>query len=461
MIHLERRVAWLFRAALKRCLGTSHSRNPPSVQLRLTSEGLMMHASAPEIAIIHTDPSQTGKGVFTFPISRLEEFEGRTTDQVEINLLRPNMVGARWTHQGRTREMEIPLVEPETVAKVPELPKKFAPAPLGLLTAIHDAGEATAPDATKYAITRVQLRGKTGQVVGTDTRHLLVFGGFEFPFTEDLLIPSSGVFGLQQFLDVGEVSIGKTETHLVIQVGPWKIAFFIDKQGRYPDVASIVPKQSQANTRFHLDADDAQSFLDSLARRIKGPAANEHAVTLDLLETPCLRYEIDGRVTEVNLVNSTVTGNRLRMCLKLSQFLRALELRFQDFEIRDADKPFLARDSDRLYLAMPLSSAQALAPRPDAFKVSTPKPPMPSKALAPIKRRTRIVVPVGASRALAENGINILSEAEGLREGLFKVATHAGKILRFLRNTCTQKRIFDLARTSLLALGNQTTGDKP
>lgn len=55
------------------------------------------------------------------------------------------------------------------------------------------------------------------------------------------------------------------------------------------------------------------------------------------------------------------------------------------------------------------------------------------------------------------SGFDILDEAEGLREGLFKVASHAGKILRFFQGICTQQRILDFARTSLLALGNQTT----
>ena len=80
---------------------------------------------------------------------------------------------------------------------------------------------------------------------------------------------------------------------------------------------------------------------------------------MDLRDTPCLRYEIDGRVTEVKLPNSEVTGKRLRMCLVLSQFLRILEHRFQEFEIRDALKPIVARDGDRIYLSMPLSPDQA------------------------------------------------------------------------------------------------------
>src|SRR5207302_868107 len=111
---------------------------------------------------------------------------------------------------------------------------------------------------TKYAITRVQLRGKAGAIVGTDTRQLLVSGGYAFPFTEDLLIQRSGIFGLQPFQASDEVGIGRTDTHLFVRVGPWMFAFFIDKQGRYPDAAAIIPRSSNSSTRFKLDPGDAQ-----------------------------------------------------------------------------------------------------------------------------------------------------------------------------------------------------------
>ena len=457
MIVLERRVAWLFRAALKRCPDTSaRNSDQTAVQIHLTKDGLVMHASAPEITVSYTDPSQTGKGVFTFPIAHFAEMEGRNAERIEIAPLRPDMAGARWTHQGRTREMEIPLAEPDTVAKVPALPTKFSPMPSSFLKALDEVSQATASEATKYAISRIQLRGKAGQIVGTDTRQLLVNGGFAFPFTEDVLIPRSGIFGLQPLQGGDDVAIGMTDTHLFIKVGPWLFAFVIDKQGRYPDSTQIIPRKAQAETRFRLDADDAQRFLDNLVRRIKGPAAKENAVTLDLMETPTLRYEIDGRVTEVNLVNSEVDGKRLRMCLNLSQLLRALELRFQEFEIRDANKPIVARDGERIYLSMPLPPSSALPPSPDAFKVSTA--PAPRGALVPVKRRTHSSIAVPSTQTpVMENGIDILGEAEGLRDGLLKVAAHAGKILRFLRSVGTQQRIVDFARTSLLALGHQVT----
>ena len=463
MIVFERRIAWLFRAAVKRCFDSSGSKaDQTPVQIRLTKDGLQMHASTSEITVSYAQPDMKGEGVFTFPILHFNEFESKSSDHVEIALLRPNLAVARWTEKGRSREIQIPLLEPESVSIRPEPPKKFTPLPGHFLTSLHDASVATAEQATKFVLNRVQLRGKTGTVLGSDSHQLFVSGGFKFPFSDDVLIPRSGIFGLQPFQTSEEASLGRTDRQIFIRTGGWTFAFWIDKDGRYPDVSSIIPRSSDFKTLFKLHAEDAQSFLDSLVRRIKGPAAKEHSVTLDLTETPCLRFEIDGRVTEVVLMNSEVTGQRFRVCLKLSQFLHALELRFHEFELRDPAKPIVARDGERIYLVMPIHGTKALLSGPDVIKIQT-SAPKPKKALLPVKRRVRepIVVPAGATTTIEPAMcFDILGEAEGLRDGLFKVATHAGKILRFLRETCTQKRILDIARSSLFALGNQTAGEK-
>ena len=57
---------------------------------------------------------------------------------------------------------------------------------------------------------------------------------------------------------------------------------------------------------------------------------------------------------------------------------------------------------------------------------------------------------------------DVLGEAEGLRDGLFKVAVHAGRILQFLREVSLQKSLPDFVRSSLLALTDLTShGAKP
>ncbi|MCE9530717.1 MAG: hypothetical protein K8T89_06270 [Planctomycetes bacterium] len=421
---------------------------------------MTMHASAPEIAISYAPGGPRGKRVITFAAKYLQEFEARNPDPVEIAILRPDLGGARWTEKGRTPEIEFPLLEPGSVPAAPEPPKEFVPMPQSFLAALDQASTIAARDPTKYALNRVQLRGQAGTVLSSDQRQLFQAGGFNFPFTEDLLIPRSGLFGLAPFTAIEEISMGRTDTHVVIRVGLWTFFFFIDKQGRFPDVTPIIPKPSHSATRLRLDAEDVQIFLDSLTRRLKGPEANEMALTLDLMGTPCLRFEIEKRVSEVKLMNSEVTGKPLRMCLNLHQFLSALELRFLNFEIRDPDKPILARDGERLYLSMPLPASGAILPRSEK---APSEQPMPSTALAPIEKPATptIVVPVGSMPVRPAGGFDVLGEAEGLREGLFKVAAHAGRILQFLREVCTQQKVTQIVRSSLLALTESAHGEKP
>lgn len=459
MLVLERRIAGLFRAALRRGLDVpARSAEQIPVLARLTRNGLFMHARQEPFSVMYHHPDVTGKGVFAFPASILGLFEGRTSDPVDITLQRPELAQARWNDRGGVKSIEIPLVDPGTVPIPPELPKEFTLLPMHFVPALHEAGRSAATQDTKYAISRVQLRGKSGTIVGTDTRQLLVQGGYEFPFKEDLLIPATQVFGLQPLHQYDDVGIGRTDTHLAIRIGPWTFVFALDLEARFPDATSIIPKSFNSATKLKLHPNDAQRFLDNLVRRIKGPGAKEHSVTLDLNEAPCLRFEIGESLVEVPFAESEFTGERVRICLNLAQFLRALELRFLEFEIRGPDRPVVARDGERIYMSMPLSAHAAVGPRPDASPV--PIANEPSQALAP---RKPLAVPAEERLEPQHGGpFDVLTEAEGLKDGLFMVATHAGRILRFLREVCTSQRVTEIFRSSLLSLFDRpVSGDKP
>lgn len=457
MFVIERRIAALFRAALRRCFdGPARRLDETPILVRLTKNGLCMHARKEPFAILYRQPGHTGKGVFAFPASILGLIEGRTDEMVEISLQRPDQAQARWTERGIPKSIEIPLLDPGIVPVPPDLPKEFMPLPMQFVPALHEACCTAATQDTKYGVSKVLLSGKNGAIVGTDTRQLLVQGGYRFPFEEDVLIPRTDVFGLEPLQRYQEVGIGKTNTHVAIAIGPWTLVFAIDQESRFPDAKSIIPRPSSSETRLKLHPNDAQRFLDNLTRRIKGAAASEQAVTLDLTEAPCLRFEMGEMVVEVALAESEIVGERVRICLNLAQFLRALELRFLEFELRGPDKPIVTRDGERSFVSMPLPAHAALMPRPGPEPV--PARTEPAQALVPI---APIAIPSGERlQPHPAIPINILGEAEGLKEGLFKVAAHASQILRFLREVCTQQRVTQIFRSSLAALFDRpSTGD--
>src|SRR5207253_462226 len=100
----------------------------------------------------------------------------------------------------------------------------WAPQPLGLLAALGHAASTTAREGTRYALHRLQLRGCRGEVVATDSKQLLVQGGFAFPWTDDVLVAVAGVFAAPELPCDAPVAVGRTATHVWVMVGPWSFA---------------------------------------------------------------------------------------------------------------------------------------------------------------------------------------------------------------------------------------------
>src|SRR5438477_2353715 len=100
---------------------------------------------------------------------------------------------------------------------------RTAALPPSFLGAFAEAVRTAARDGGRFALTRVQLRGKAGQVVATDGRQLLVQGGFAFPWAEDLLVPAVPALGAKELAD-GSVTVGRSDGHVLVAVGPWTFA---------------------------------------------------------------------------------------------------------------------------------------------------------------------------------------------------------------------------------------------
>ena len=164
--------------------------------------------------------------------------------------------------------------------------------------------------------------------------------------------------------------------------------------------------------------------------------------------------------------------------MDLKRFLRAIELQFSEFEIYDADKPLVARDDQRVYLAMTALSKDALAPRDDALRLVPIDEPV-SRAVAVRPTRPRVpqpLVPVGPShtsetivvlpthdamQSREHRPLDVFTEAEGLRSAVVKAAAHAGRLLHFLRTVCSQPNVMQTMRNSLHALTHPSSEEIP
>jgi len=484
MIVLERRVAQLFRAALRRCTdGSAAQADQIPVLIRHGKNGILMHAGQENFTIMYSQPGPTGTDALAFPAAALGLIEGRGGEPVELASLSDDKATARWSEQGVPREIEFPSVKPERVPVPPEPPKTFVPMPAHFLSALNEASQSAAKQPTKYVLNCVLLKGKTGEMIGTDSRQLLVEGGFKFPFRDDVLIPRSGVFGLAPFHAMnGEVGIGRTKTHVAIRVGHWIFAFKID-EGRFPDFGGLIPRSSAATTRFQLAPDDAEYFLRLLVKRMRGKAGMDLSLTLDLTEKPCFRFKFENeKATELALPRSEASGKAVRLNLDLRQFLRAVELRFQSFEIRKPSQPMVARDGERTFLMMPISVNDALLPEADAIRLTTltepvPAPPVESdpspvdkvmaspvkepQPLAPVELvpapAALVVMPTNGRLQSADGeAFDVFAEAEGLTSSVLRAAEHAGRLLSFLRGALAQPKVMQVVRNSLRVLTDRS-----
>jgi len=452
MIILERSRAQAFRAVLRRAVEMSPARvDKIPVLVRHGPGGVVLTAGDDDVTIMHEQPGPAGDAALAFPAGALGRFEGRDAEPVELTATH-----ARWRDDGIPRQIDLPTVPLPTA---PAWPGEITPMPETLLDALHEASLTTAREPGKFALTRLLLRGRQGQVVGTDTRQLLLLGGFTFPFQEDLLIPRSGLFGLPA-LRSSDVSLGRTATHLAMRVGPWSIAWRIDAAGRFPDLNGLIPKPTAFQTRLRLDPEDAEFLVRALGKRL--PARDElPALTLDLTDTACVRLRREGQVVEIALPRSQVEGEAVRASINLTQFVRAIALRFTQFDLRGPDKPLTARGDERIYLFMPLTAVQAVLPDANALRLS----PL-DQALVPVRKSRAIAVraagtPVPTSTTDMVEPFDMFTEATALADSVARAAVHAGRLLGYLRGLCRQPQVGQFVRQSFQTLSDRIARSNP
>ncbi len=109
-------------------------------------------------------------------------------------------------------------------------------------------------------MTRIQLRGKAGQIVATDGRQLLVQGGFSFPWNDSILIPRVPAFGARELSDQVEVGVGRTKTHVAVKVGRWTFLLAIDTHARFPDADKPVVCRDERRTYLWMPLDKAAAI---------------------------------------------------------------------------------------------------------------------------------------------------------------------------------------------------------
>jgi hypothetical protein len=212
VITIPRSLARQVRAVFRHGAARPHGLPPPLVELLARPEGLRFRLPRPEFALEHLHAGAFAAETLALPLEALAAFEGKSSDPVAVEAVSDDRVLARWQDGGVPQAVEYDLRGRDRQPDFPALLENFVTNPPSLLRALDDAARSTATDFVRFATHRVLLRGRTGEVVATDGKQLLVQKGFSFPWSEDLLVPRLGVFGCRELSARGPSACGSTPT---------------------------------------------------------------------------------------------------------------------------------------------------------------------------------------------------------------------------------------------------------
>jgi hypothetical protein len=248
MLVLPRSVARCCRAIFRRLpVGRGLRGRPLMVGLLAGPEGLRLRAANEDAAAEYLCSSPGEEARLTIPLEASAECEG-ASGEVVLKPLGDTRVEVVWSKAGKPHTRQ--YTGAAAVPDLPPWPGESAANGPELLTALDRANETAAKEGVRFALNRILLRGRKGEVIGTDGRQLLIEGGFTFPFAGDVLVPRVGVFGAAELPSAISVEVALSAAHVLFRVGPWTFALKVAQGERYPPVDSVVPRRTAEATRW-------------------------------------------------------------------------------------------------------------------------------------------------------------------------------------------------------------------
>lgn len=448
MIAFPRREGTRFRVALRRSVVGRPRGLAPLIGCQQSKETLTLSAILGETAISLSVPAiERSPARVAIPFSLLETIENADADVVMVEELAGGGVRCRWQEGNERKEVDT-ASSADSASPFPKLPvpNSWQTESSSLLTALHACGKTAAREpGTRYAMNRLQLRGKEGQLAATDGHELLLWGGFRFPFPDCVLVPAIPVFGARELADASEVRIGRTAKHLVVATGPWTLWLTID-QGRFPDILSVFPKSSRLS-KILIDDNDAAEIL----RALPGAPRDEEdrvVVRFEFASRPVVRL---GSELELPLDRSSSAGPTLALTLDGRYVERALSLGFREVRAAGSQDGVHFRDNHRSYVVARIHSDAAATRAPQKEVDETASPVAHTLSRNGDSDMAEKNDPLQPQRAI-EAPVDPLAEAEALRAALTEVGRRIGRLITGLRQYQKQRRALQSAWTSLRSL---------
>ncbi|WP_254511413.1 hypothetical protein [Anatilimnocola floriformis] len=406
MIQITRQLAKLLRLVIKRTFG----RQIGMIAVRTGNNGLVVDVQGANQSLRYHDRHPQDAESLLLPLQVLDDVQGSKAEPVFLNTRRTGVVGASWQENGVFRDLEYDAPEPFPVAPAfPALPATFVQNGPGLLTALRDAYETTDVESKRYALGCVQLR-QDGALAATDGRQMLRQTGFQFGCDQAVLIQPSRFFTCKELpaepVRIGNLPDDKGVATVVFEIGPWTYWLGTEREGRFPDVDSIIPSTDYCKSTLRLSLADARFMAENLHRLPNG--ATHRELTLDLNGSVVLRAASIStpRPAEMILSNSIKQGDDIRICTDRQFLARAAAMGYSEIHLPDKASPAVARDNSRTYLWMLLSPKDAIKPTDDCVRIESPLdyghrtnlPTIPQRT-TPVNRIANQPVPVASSQS--------------------------------------------------------------
>lgn len=374
---LNRRTLKTFATLARQTLGIKPRDSGPVVSFREVGDSFQITANYQDCWIQYREIGEFDFTICALPWKGLQRLTEAKSDDLTLTMEREeNRV--EWEENGVTHAEAYPDGPADEVPIFPTV-DGWKPQDARLLTALQEANQTVAKDSTRYALNCLLLRGKSNDLVATDSRQLLIQKGFDWPWTDERMMPASRGFRsatLRRATEMGPVEVGRSEKHVVFRFGNWSLAFPIVTDARFPSVDTIVPSDTHAQTTLCLDDADHKWLGQRLPR---SSAPSKQVATIELNGAVAVRCAERDKapVEEWILSNSRRQGPEACVETDACYLSRLHDLGLSRIEVGDENSPFVARDSQQTYLWMGLSGKP------------TPRPKTIEKIVSPRRRQTR------------------------------------------------------------------------
>ncbi|HPM85260.1 MAG TPA: hypothetical protein PLF81_31370, partial [Candidatus Anammoximicrobium sp.] len=416
----------------------------------------------------------------------LTECEGLKAAPVTLEQESVGKVIAQWTDKKIPQLVQYDVTSGD-IPVFPTIPPAMAENDSSLWSALAEATNTTDADSIRYATNCMQLHGIAGKIVATDGRQLLVQTGFCFPWEDDLLVPSRSLFACRDLPSDGPLLIGRSDTWLTLQTGPWTFHLAIDKERRFPRTEDHIRRPEMAVTRLTIAPADAEFLCDAIERLPCDEDGLNQAVTVDLNGHVIVRAQAkDSKVpTELVLNRSAASGEDMVLAIDRTYLARAIKLGFRELCLYGPEVPLQACSENRVYVWAPLGvhgviqrNSKAVRidsadGQPPTCKVEATPPPRRKNTMAKsTKPQSQAAVdetangngngsPNGAANAHgsangngngqpdAAGSTDLIEQAEVLRSTLRTATTQVGDLIAALKQ---QKKATRSVQTALATL---------